>query len=105
MLLNVLTNAIDYAPDTDRIDVRLRQEDSWAVVEIQDYGPGVRAPELPELFTRFHGVGDSNPAPQSGLGLGLFLSRELVTAHGGTIDLASKEGEGVVVVVRLPLAD
>jgi two-component system CheB/CheR fusion protein len=105
VLLNLLTNAITHAPETQRIDVRLRREAREAVVEVQDYGPGIAAAELATLFSRFHQVDRTGSRPAKGLGLGLFISKELVTAHGGTIDVRSTEGAGTTFTIRLPLAE
>jgi two-component system CheB/CheR fusion protein len=108
VLLNLLVNAFRYAPGTERVDVRLRAEGSTAVIEVQDYGPGVSEAAQAHIFSRFYrgGQDDSDEGgttSRSGLGLGLFIAREIMTAHGGTIDVDSGEGKGAVFRVRLPL--
>jgi len=104
IIANLLTNAITYAPDTARIDVRLRRLDGEAVLQVQDYGPGIAAVDLPRLFSRFYQVTRDDHDPSTGLGLGLFIVQELVTAHGGAIEAASTEGQGTTFTVRLPLS-
>jgi two-component system CheB/CheR fusion protein len=101
VVLNLLTNAVKYAADSERIDVRLRREAGEALLEVQDYGPGIPAAAQPHLFDRFYQA--ARRTAQDGLGVGLFITRELVRAHGGTIEVRSNEGAGATFTVRLPL--
>jgi two-component system CheB/CheR fusion protein len=101
VVLNLLTNAVKYAADSPRVDVRLRREAGEALLEVQDYGPGIPAAALPHLFDRFYQA--ARRPSQDGLGVGLFITRELVRAHGGTIEVHSAEGAGAAFTVRLPL--
>jgi two-component system CheB/CheR fusion protein len=101
VLLNLLTNAITHAPETERIAVRLMTEEDVAVIEVADAGPGIPEEDLLHVFTRFFQTG-STRAARSGLGLGLYISQEIVTAHGGTITARSTVGEGSTFTVRLP---
>ncbi len=103
VVMNLLTNAIKHASDSDRIDVRLATAGSEAVLEVQDHGPGIPARYLPNLFSRFFQVEEDGPRG-TGLGLGLFISSEIVRAHGGTLGVRSVEGAGATFSVRLPLA-
>ena len=104
VLLNLLTNAIHYAPGTDPVDVRLRRTGGEAEIQVQDYGPGIAAEDLPNLFTRFYQVARSHEGTKRGLGLGLYIAQELITAHQGRIDVLSAPGEGTTFTVRLPMA-
>jgi two-component system, chemotaxis family, CheB/CheR fusion protein len=104
VLLNLLTNAITHARGTERIDLRLRREGDAAVIEVQDYGPGIPEAERARLFTRFYQVSRGDRQASGGLGLGLYIAHEIVTAHGGSIDVRSDEGAGATFTVRLPLA-
>lgn len=101
--LNLLLNAITHAPQSERIDVRLRLADGEAELQVQDYGPGIPAANVPHLFSRFYRVGAASPG--GGLGLGLYISKELVEAHGGSISVHSVEDKGATFTVRLPLAN
>jgi two-component system CheB/CheR fusion protein len=101
--LNLLTNAIKYAPGTEFIDVALRRVNGHVELTVQDYGPGIPAADLPNVFTRFYQVASAEARARGGLGLGLYISRAIVEAHGGTIDVRSREGEGAMFAVRLPL--
>jgi two-component system CheB/CheR fusion protein len=104
VLLNLLTNAITYASSSDHLDVRLRREDGLAVIEVQDYGPGIPAADVPRLFSRYFQVERQQSSGTRGLGLGLYIAREIVTAHGGTLDVITGEGKGSTFIVRLPIA-
>jgi two-component system CheB/CheR fusion protein len=109
IVINLLTNAIKYAPHTQRIDVQLRRVDGAsggeAEIQVRDYGRGISATDLPQIFTRYFQSAQSDSAAVDGLGLGLFITKELVTAHGGTITAASVVGQGAIFTVRLPLID
>jgi signal transduction histidine kinase len=102
VLVNVLNNALIYAPGSERIDIRLRTEAEQAVVEVQDRGPGIPAASIADIFSRFVRL-EQGPTSRSGLGLGLFIAREIMTAHGGTIEAKSAVGEGTTIVMRLPM--
>jgi len=105
VFLNLLTNAITYAPNSERIDVRLAVCEREAQVQVQDYGSGIKAADLPNLFTRFYQAGQGKEHSGGGLGLGLFIANELVKAHDGRLEVFSKEGEGSTFTVTLPLAE
>jgi two-component system CheB/CheR fusion protein len=99
VFVNLLANAVEHAA-TSAIDVTVRRSGSFATVEVRDHGPGIASNVLPQLFQPYARLGQK---PSAGLGLGLYLAREIVTAHGGSIDAASSLGEGTVIVVRLPI--
>ncbi len=102
---NLLMNAIQYAPGTERIDVRLRRVNGQAEVEVQDYGVGIPPEEMPRLFSRFYQGRQAGPGSTAGLGLGLYISREIVRAHSGDIGVRSEVGKGATFTVWLPLAE
>ena len=102
-LYNLLTNAIKYAPGTERIEVHLEHTGDDVKIVVQDYGPGIPAIAIPHIFSRFYRVAGINERNEGGLGLGLYIANEVVTAHGGMIEVASVEGEVTTFTVRLPL--
>lgn len=116
-VLNLVSNAIRYAPDSARIDVRLCRVDgvaadgaaadgaaaAMAEINVQDYGQGIAAKDLAAVFTRFYQVSQGATAPTEGLGLGLYITRQIVEAHGGTIAVESQPGQGATFIIRLPL--
>lgn len=70
------------------------------VYEVADSGTGINPSEIDRVFDRFH-----KGAGSTGSGLGLTISRDLVHAHGGSIDMTSEQGQGTIVEVALPLPD
>lgn len=100
VFVNLLANAAEYAATSPSIDVTIRRSGSVAVVNVVDHGPGIADDALPLLFQPYTRLAEKRSA---GLGLGLYLAREIVTAHGGTIEAESRPGEGTTIIVRLPL--
>ena len=100
VFVNLLSNAVEHAAKSPTIDVTVRRSGAFAVVEVGDFGPGIAVGLLSMLFQPYTQLGKK---PSAGLGLGLYLAREIVTAHGGTIEAESAVGEGTTVTVRLPL--
>jgi signal transduction histidine kinase/DNA-binding response OmpR family regulator/ligand-binding sensor domain-containing protein len=105
---NLLGNALKFTPPGGRVELRAVTEgegaNGWAIVEVQDTGPGIPAAHQPRVFDRFYQVDDSPRRAHGGAGIGLALARELVDLHGGDLSLRSVEGAGSTFVVRLPLA-
>jgi two-component system, chemotaxis family, CheB/CheR fusion protein len=101
VLLNLLTNALIHAADSPDVAIRLRRLRRWAEIDIEDHGPGILPDVQARLFSRFERGGGIQ---RRGLGLGLYISREIVNAHGGTIEVDSQPGYGTTFTIRLPLA-
>ena len=96
---NIMDNAIKNSPEGDEIKIIGRNVDNKVVeVKIVDNGAGIPPEQLPYLFERFYQSG----GVRSGFGLGLAIAREIIGAHGGTIDVKSEPGEGAEFVIRLP---
>jgi signal transduction histidine kinase len=104
VLLNLLTNALTHAPGSERVEIRLRRDGEAAELSVRDRGPGIAAEALETVFDRFAQVDPLQRPGSAGLGLGLYIAREIVEAHGGTIAAHSAPGEGATFTVRLPLA-
>jgi signal transduction histidine kinase len=106
VLNNLLSNAVKFSPDGGAVLVDVSSESDgaqhWAVLRVQDFGQGIPQTDLPRVFEPFH-RGANAAGRIAGTGLGLAGAREIVREHGGTIALASEEGKGTVVTVRLPL--
>jgi two-component system CheB/CheR fusion protein len=102
VFVNLLSNAIEHAGSSPAIDLTVRSSGSTADVEVRDAGPGIAAAVMPQLFQPYARLGRKH---SPGLGLGLYLAREIITAHGGTIEAHSIAGEGTTMTVRLPLLD
>jgi PAS domain S-box-containing protein len=103
VLDNLLGNAVKYAPDGGEILVTVEAAGGQAYLRVADQGPGIPADVLPHLFERFYR--GNHTAGEAGLGLGLYISRMLVEAHGGRIWAVSALGAGSTFTVMLPLAD
>lgn len=109
ILINLIQNAITYAPESPHIDMRLQREQdetgrTWARIDVQDYGKGIPPEDVTSIFNRFYQVTRGGQRPVRGLGLGLFISQEIVQQHNGTIAVESTVGAGSTFSVRLPVA-
>lgn len=100
VLDNLLGNAIKYSPDGGEVLVRVEVRDGEAHLSVIDQGVGIPAVALPRLFERFHRADEAGFT--TGLGLGLYIVRMLVEAHGGRVWAESKPGEGSTFTVALP---
>jgi two-component system CheB/CheR fusion protein len=103
VIFNIMHNAITYAPNTERIEVRLMHVDDTARIEIEDHGRGIPAEDIPHLFTRFYRVKRSDRPSRGGLGLGLYISQQIVEAHNGKIEVTSEPGTGTTFSIILPI--
>jgi PAS domain S-box-containing protein len=101
ILSNVLGNAFKYAPGAP-VTVSARSAGDHAVLEICDGGPGIPEQLLGRIFGRFE-RGDASE-PYGGMGLGLYVTKQIAEAHGGSADARSVPGSGACFTVRLPLA-
>jgi signal transduction histidine kinase len=98
---NLLTNAIKYAPGS-RVMIILAVEENQAYITVSDNGPGIAPEHLKNLFDRFFRVPSENVTVR-GTGLGLYICRRIVQAHGGEIMVESVVGEGTTFQIHLPL--
>ena len=99
VVANLLTNAVRYG-GKGVIEVRVVQTEDRARIDVQDHGVGIGPEDQKRIFQQFERVSAKHA---SGLGLGLFISEQIVSAHGGRIDLHSAPGEGALFSVHLPL--
>jgi two-component system, OmpR family, sensor kinase len=100
VVTNLLTNAIQYNHDGGEVKVTTRREGNMAVLMVSDTGRGISAEDMPRVFERFYRADSSRSSGNAGLGLA--ISKAIVSAHGGTIDVANEEHAGAVFTVRLP---
>ncbi|MEI6310599.1 MAG: ATP-binding protein, partial [bacterium] len=99
---NLLINAIKFSPKGGRVEVRLGMKEDALLLEVEDHGLGIPAQEQAHLFQPFQRGSSAHEKKIHGTGLGLYVSRRIVEEHGGSITLASEEGKGTKVTVRLP---
>jgi len=97
---NLLSNALKFTPDGGHIVVRARHDDLGIMVNVVDSGPGIAAEEIPLLFARYRQTAQGRS--RGGSGLGLFIVKSLVAAHGGSVNVESQVGHGTTFTVRLP---
>lgn len=98
---NLLTNAIKYSPAAHQVDVALSETKTEIKLSVRDYGVGIPETELTRVFEKFFRARGKNRHSFPGLGLGLYLSSQIVRRHGGTISVESQEGNGSVFTVSL----
>lgn len=101
VLTNLLNNSIKYAPHAP-LQVKLYSEENVILLSIKDHGPGIPISKQQKIFERFE-TGPNLNFSQSGLGLGLFISRKIIEQHGGAITVESYPGEGSEFTIILPL--
>ena len=97
VLTNLLANAIKFAPEQSTVTVRAFLEEGFAVVEVQDQGPGIPMAEREKIFDKFYKLGN-----KEGSGLGLTICRSIIAAHGGIIGVADSREPGACLYFWLP---
>jgi len=102
VVINLLTNSVRYSSGEKQVIVRLTADGNEVRVSVQDFGMGIAAEQLEHIFARFYRV-DNQASGISGLGIGLYLSHEIVTRHGGRIWAESEPGKGSTFNFVLPL--
>lgn len=102
VVLNLLTNAIKYTPASGSVTVRWRCRPEDVCIEVSDTGVGIPKADLPKIFDRFHQVRSNSANQIQGVGIGLALARDLVTEHGGRIEVESVLEQGSTFRVVLP---
>jgi two-component system CheB/CheR fusion protein len=103
VVVNFVNNAIKYAPSAKEIHVYIEKVNNMAKVSVRDNGPGIPPEKLPYLFDRYYRA-DSSGMQYSGLGLGLYISAEIVKRHNGKIGVDSEIGIGSTFWFTLPLS-
>ena len=99
---NVLVNAVKYSPPGSSVRVRVDDLGQAARVSVSDQGSGIPAEALPHVFDRFYRTPGAAASGVKGLGLGLYITRQLVEAHGGRIWVESSPGQGSAFIFTLP---
>ncbi|MCY1032880.1 ATP-binding protein [Corallococcus sp. BB11-1] len=103
VVTNLLTNAIKYSPKGTPVDVRLSAVHEQAVVSVSNLGAGLAARDAARLFDKYYRTEDGRSADGKGLGLGLYISRLIVEAHGGHIWVESEPDRGATFFFSVPL--
>lgn len=103
VLNNLITNAIKYSPEADKVIVRLGIDKNKAIVSVQDFGFGIDKSDQEKIFERFYRSNNKQEVSVAGFGLGLYIAAEVVKAHHGKIWLESIKGKGSTFYFTLPL--
>jgi two-component system, NtrC family, sensor histidine kinase KinB len=102
VVVNLVTNALKYSPSPRPVVVRAERRGDDIVISVSDQGPGIPPADLPHVFDRYHRANEGRKG--DGLGLGLYISRLIVEAHGGKIAVESEVGGGSIFSFSLPVA-
>ena len=103
VLINLLTNAIKYSPRANRVIVYISADQDYATVSVQDFGIGIDEAHQQKIFERFYQVHDTAEKGASGLGIGLYISNQIIKRHNGQMKVESVRGEGSTFSFTLPL--
>jgi two-component system CheB/CheR fusion protein len=103
VLTNLISNAVKYSPNSKKVVVSSSKEDGVVKISVRDWGVGM-SPEIQQkVFGRFYRAPNEQLNSQPGLGLGLYISAEIIRQHGGEISLESEPGQGSTFTIALPL--
>jgi len=103
IVLNLVSNAMKFTDPGKRIGLTAEREDDFLLLKVEDQGKGIKAEDIPGIFDPFIQLNRPSGLVSEGSGLGLAITKKLVELFGGTIQVESKENEGSVFIVRLPL--
>ena len=103
VITNFISNAIKYSPDNNQIIVSTAVKNENVTLCVEDFGIGISVEKQPKIFERFFRVTGGGQETFPGLGLGLFISAEIIKRHKGTISVESTEGKGSIFCFSLPL--
>lgn len=102
VLTNLLSNAIKFSQGTKRVIIDVRELSNRLQISITDFGIGIPEEKLSSIFDRFYRV-EVNDYNSSGLGIGLYISSEIMKRHGGGLSVESKKGKGSTFILTLPM--
>jgi len=105
VLGNLLENAVKYSPDGSDVTVTVEDKGDNFVTAVCDRGIGIPADELSQVFERFHRGRQVSSTNYGGLGLGLYITKQIIERHGGNIWVESREGQGTTFFFSLPVAE
>jgi PAS domain S-box-containing protein len=103
VLINLISNAVKYSPEADKVEVKMETNDNKIVVAVKDYGVGIPKDNQGKIFDRFYRVNQPKKIKIEGFGLGLYISGEIIGRHKGKIWFDSVEGEGSTFYFSLPI--
>jgi len=99
---NLISNALKFSRENDKVEILLDKENKMAIVEIKDHGLGIPKDMLPHLFDRFSKAGRTGLRGEQSTGLGLSIVKQIVERHKGKIEVSSIENQGSTFTIKLP---
>lgn len=99
---NIIDNAVKYSPEESRITIRIRKYEFYACIEVEDQGPGIAEEERAQIFGRFYR--GKQMRQEEGVGIGLYLAREILEKEEGYIKVSSADGTGSRFSIYLPIS-
>lgn len=103
VLLNILTNAIKFSYDNSQIDITLKSDSNFDIIEIKDYGKGFEPHVAEKIFEKFTRFGQKGVKGEKSTGLGLYLTKQIILNHGGSISAVSEGADkGAKFIIHLP---
>jgi two-component system OmpR family sensor kinase len=103
MVLNVIDNALKFTLKGGSVELSLSGDEEWAVVTVSDTGEGIPQEHLAHIAEPFYKVHTTRGSDRGGAGLGLAIIKQIITLHGGQLDIQSRVGMGTTVIMKLPL--
>ncbi|WP_207426605.1 PAS domain-containing protein [Pedobacter sp. SYSU D00535] len=103
VITNIVNNAVKYSPGAEKIEIRLREEQGLALCSVRDFGMGIAEEQKPYVFERFHQV--ASGGQNLGLGLGLYISKEIIQKSGGKLWFESEPDRGSTFYFTLPVSN
>lgn len=101
---NLIDNALKYSPPGSKVTIDSREEGDWIEISVSDQGIGMSASEMENLFTRFYRAKNDTTTKITGTGLGLYLTKYFIEAHGGRVEVQSVKDQGSTFKIILPVA-
>jgi signal transduction histidine kinase len=102
VITNLVSNALKYSPAKSKVEVYLKLEDAWVLLEVKDYGKGIKKELQEQIFETFYRTPDAQSSSKRGLGLGLAITKDIVERHEGRIWCESQPGHGSSFFIKLP---
>lgn len=104
VLINLLANAVKYSPQSNKVMVRIERVQNKCVVSVQDFGQGISKMDQRDIFTRFFRASDAEAGNVAGVGLGLYIAKEIIKRHGQRLWVKSAVGQGTTFSFTLSLS-
>ena len=103
VLINLIVNGIKYSPESNELTVKIEKAEGGRVtIRVEDFGIGIAEKDQQRIFERFYRISGENQETYAGFGIGLFVAREIIHRHGGSIDVKSRKGKGSEFSFTLP---